>query len=139
MAAMASQAALVVLAVTIVDVGRELGVSVAVVGQARTVTAVSAIITLVAVGAALDRTGVGWLLRCGAVLAMIGCATSAVAPSLWVFLATHVLTGAAVACLLGAGFAGVAGLASHRRASAMAGWSALRCWPGWSEIRWSAY
>lgn len=85
---MASQALLVVLTPTIVEVGREFGASVGVVGQARSVFA----------GAA---------------------AAAAISPSLVVFGAVHALLGVGFACLMSAGFAGVAAFPAEDRPWAM--------------------
>jgi predicted MFS family arabinose efflux permease len=115
---MASQALLVVLAPTVVAVSREFGTTVGAAGQARAVTAVSAIATSLALAAVIDRLAVPALLRRGAALALAGCAAVAAAPALPAFLAAHVLVGVAFACLLSAGFAGVAAFPAGR-----AGWA----------------
>lgn len=119
LAAMASQALLVVLTPTIVDVGRDLGAPVEVVGQARSVTAIVAIATSLAITTFIDRRGVRPLLGFGAVVAVAACGAVAAAPSLTLFLAAHVLVGAAFACLLSGGFAGVAAFPRGERAWAM--------------------
>lgn len=118
-ATMASQGLLVVLAPTIVAVGRELGTPVGAVAQARSITAVAAIVTSVAVTARVDSVGVPRLLGVGAGIAVVACAAVAAAPTFAVFLAAHVLVGLAFACLLSAGFAGVAAFPPARRAWAM--------------------
>lgn len=120
-ATMASQALLVILAPTIVAIGDDLGASVGTVGQARSITAAAA----VAVAAALalnvrvERIGVPRLLAVGAGLGIGACGAVAVAPTVQVFLAAHVLVGLAFACLLSAGFAGVAAFPKERRPRAM--------------------
>ena len=119
LATMASQALLVVLAPTIVAIGSDLGASVGAVGQARSITAGVAIVTSVAITARIDALGVPRLLGLGAALAITACAAVAASPSLAVFLAVHALVGLALACLLTAGFAGVAVFAHERRAWAI--------------------
>jgi predicted MFS family arabinose efflux permease len=119
LAAMASQALLVVLAPTIVAISADLGGSVAEVGQARSITAGVAILTAVAIAAKVDDLGVPRLLGLGAALAVTACAAVAASPTLATFLAAHALVGPAVACLLSASFAGVAAFPRDRRASAI--------------------
>ena len=103
----AAQASIVVLVPIVVEVGRDLDASVSAVGQARTVLAVTAVVAAVFLGPLIDRLGVRPLLGWGAVLALQGAVLSAIAPNLPLFLGAHVVTGAGVACLLSAGFAGV--------------------------------
>jgi predicted MFS family arabinose efflux permease len=119
LATMASQALPVVLAPTIVEVGLEFGTQVGAVGQARSVLAGAAIATSFGIAPFLDRLGVRPLLSWGAILALAGSAGAALAPSLAVFLSIHVLTGIGFACLLSAGFAGVAAFGEEDRAWAM--------------------
>ncbi len=119
LATMASQALLVVLAPTIVEVGREFGVSVGVVGQSRSVLAGASILSSFAIVPFLDRIGIRPLLSWGAGLAVAGSAGAALSPSLPVFLSVQVVIGIGFACLLSAGFAGVATFPREDRASAM--------------------
>ncbi len=119
LATMASQALLVVLAPTIVAIGADLGASVGAVGQARSITAGTAIGASLALAGRIDRVGISRLIAVGAAMAILGCATVAVAPTLAVFLLAHLLVGVALACLLSAGFAGVAAFAQDRRAWAI--------------------
>lgn len=112
---MASQALLVVLSPTIVSIGRDLGAPVAVVGQARSITAAVAIAVSIAIAGRVDALGIRRLLGLGAGLAIVACAALALAPTLAVFLVGHVLVGVAFACLLSAGFAGVAPFSGERR------------------------
>ena len=116
---MASQALPVVLAPTIVEVGLEFGAQVGAVGQARSVLAGAAIATSFGIAPFLDRLGVRPLLFSGALLAIAGSAGAAYASSLEVFLSVHAVTGVAFACLLSAGFAGVASFRGEDRAWAM--------------------
>jgi predicted MFS family arabinose efflux permease len=89
------------------------------VGQARSITAGVAIAASVAITARIDTVGVARLLGLGAALAIGACAAVAASPALPVFLAAHALTGLAFACLLSAGFAGVAAFAHDGRARAI--------------------
>jgi predicted MFS family arabinose efflux permease len=119
LATMASQALIVVLAPTVVAIGAELGASVGAIGQARSITALSAIAASAAIARRIDTTPVSRLIRLGAVLGIVASAAIAAAPSLAAFLLAHVLVGIAVACLLSAGFAGVTVFPSRRRAWAI--------------------
>ena len=103
----AAQASIVVLVPIVVEVGRELDASVSAVGQARAVLAITAVVAALFIGPLIDRLGVRPLLGWGAALGLQGAVLSAVAPSLALFLAAHVVTGIGVACMLSAGFAGV--------------------------------
>ena len=108
LATTATQASIVVLAPLLVEIGRDLGASVSAVGVARSVLAGTAFAGSLAIGPLIDRIGVRPLIVRGALLALAGAVASAAAPSLLVFYAAHVITGMGVACLLSAGFAGVA-------------------------------
>jgi predicted MFS family arabinose efflux permease len=103
----AAQASIVVLVPIVVDVGQDLNASVSAVGQARTVLAITAVVSALFIGPMIDRVGVRPLLTWGSTLALLGAGASAAAPSLALFLLAHVITGTGVACLLSAGFAGV--------------------------------
>jgi predicted MFS family arabinose efflux permease len=116
---MASQGLLVVLSPTIVAIAAELGASVGVIGQARSITAGVAIAASAVISSRIDAVGVPRLLGLGAALALLACAAVAAAPSLGVFLVAHALIGLAFACLLSAGFAGVAAFPPERRAWAI--------------------
>ena len=94
-----------VLVPIVVEVGHELDASVSAVGQARAVLAITAVVAAVFIGPRIDRLGVRPLLGWGAALGLQGAVLSAVAPSLALFLAAHVVTGVGVACMLSAGFA----------------------------------
>ena len=119
LATMASQALLVVLSPTIVAIGDDLGASVGAVGQARSITAGVAIVASIAIAGRIDALGVPRLLGLGAALAIIACAAVALSRTLAVFLGAHVLVGLAFACLVSAGFAGVAAFSPDRRAWAI--------------------
>ena len=115
-ATMASQALLVVLSPTIVAIGHDLGASVSAVGQARSVTAVVAVLSSVFITSRIGAIGVQRLLATGSALAVVACGLVASAPGLWTLLAAHVVVGVAFACLLSGGFAGVAAFPPHDRA-----------------------
>ena len=120
LATMATQASIVVLAPLVVEIGHELSASVSAVGQGRSVMAATAVVASLAIGSMIDRLGVRPLLLWGGWLALAGAAATAAAPSVVLFYLAHVLTGAGVACLLSAGFAGVAAYFDEReRAWAM--------------------
>jgi predicted MFS family arabinose efflux permease len=107
-ATVATQSAIVVLAPLVVEIGRSFDASVSAVGLARSVLAGVAVAVSLAIGPLIDRAGVRPVLLWGAVIAMAGAALTAAAPTLALFYAAHAVSGAGVACLLSAGFAGVA-------------------------------
>ncbi len=108
LATICTQSSIVVLAPLIVAIGRDLGASVSAIGIARAVLAGVAVAVSLLIGPLIDRVGVRPLLVAGASLALAGAGATAAAPSLGLFYAAHAVTGAGVACLLSAGFAGVA-------------------------------
>jgi predicted MFS family arabinose efflux permease len=114
LATTATQASIVVLAPLLVEIGESLGASVSAVGLARSVLAGTAFAGSLVIGPLIDRIGVRPLIVRGAALALAGVAATATAPTLAVFYAAHVVTGLGVACLLSAGFAGVATYFSGR-------------------------
>jgi predicted MFS family arabinose efflux permease len=111
-----------VLAPLIVAIGRDLGASLSAVGLARSVMAATAVVVSLAIGPLIDRVGVAPLIRVGAALALAGAGLSALAPSLGLFYAAHVVTGVGVACLLSAGFAGIASYFGEDQAAWAVGW-----------------
>lgn len=114
LATTATQASIVVLAPLLVEIGHSLGASVSAVGLARSVLAGTAFAGSLAIGPLIDRIGVRPLIVRGGILALAGVVATAAAPTLAVFYAAHVVTGLGVACLLSAGFAGVATYFSGR-------------------------
>jgi predicted MFS family arabinose efflux permease len=108
LATIATQATLFTLVPLIVAIGEDLDASVSAVGQARSVLSITAVLTSFAVGPLIDRIGVRPLVLWGGGLGVAGAAFAAAAPSLPLFFAAQVVLGGAVACLLSAGFAGVA-------------------------------
>ena len=108
LATVCTQSSIVVLAPLIVAIGDDLGASVSAVGVARAVLAGVAVAVSLLIGPLIDRVGVRPLLITGAALAMAGAGATAAAPSLPLFYLAHAITGSGVACLLSAGFAGVA-------------------------------
>lgn len=119
MATMASQALLVVLSPTMVAIAGDLDASVGAVGQARSISAAVAITASIAIVGRIDALGVDRLLRLGAAVAIVACAAVALSTTLAAFLIANVLVGAAFACLVSAGFAGVAAFSPDRRAWAI--------------------
>src|SRR5262249_17778627 len=119
LAAMASQALLVVLAPTITAIGDEFDAWVAAVGPARSVTRAVAVAPSLFIAARIGVFGVRRLLVVGATLELAACALVGLAPSLWFFLGAHVLVALAFACLLSAAFAGVVAFPPEERAWAV--------------------
>lgn len=117
LATTATQASIVVLAPLVVEIGRDLGASVSAIGLARAVLSGVAVGVSLAIGPLIDRIGVRPLIVRGAAIAFTGAVLTAAAPSLPFFYAAHAVTGAGVACLLSAGFAGVASLFHDRDAA----------------------
>jgi predicted MFS family arabinose efflux permease len=117
-----TQATIVVLAPLLVEIGRDFGASLGEVGLARSVLAGTAVAVSIAIGPQIDRYGVGPLIAAGGGLAMLGAALCAAAPSLGWFLAANLVGGAGVACMLSAGFAGVATYFSGARVEWAMGW-----------------
>jgi len=110
----ATQASIVVLAPLLVEIGNSLDASVSAIGLARSVLAGTAFAGSLAIGPLIDRIGVRPLIVRGGALALAGAAATAASPTLAIFYAAHVVTGLGVACLLSAGFAGVASYFSGR-------------------------
>jgi predicted MFS family arabinose efflux permease len=108
LATMTSQALLVVLTPTVVAIVQEFGEPVGVVAQARPILAGAAIATSLGIAPLLDRVGVRPLLSAGALLAVAGSAGAALSHSLPLFICIHAVTGVGFACLLSAGFSGIA-------------------------------
>jgi predicted MFS family arabinose efflux permease len=108
LATIATQASLFTLVPLVVAIGDDFDASVSAVGQARAILSITAVLASLVVGPLIDRIGVRPLVLWGGALGIAGAAASAAAPSLPVFFAAQLLLGAAVACLLSAGFAGVA-------------------------------
>lgn len=119
LATLASQALLVVLSPTIAVIATEFRASTPVVGQARSVTAAAAILTSVAIASRVEVIGVRRLLLAGGALGAVACAAVAAAWSVPALMAAHGLVGISFACLLSAGFSGVAAFPAGRRAWAV--------------------
>ena len=105
-----------------VEIGDEFDASLGSVGLARSVLAATAVGVSLTIGPLIDRVGVGPLIVAGALLAMAGAGLAAASTSLPVFYATQVVTGAGVACMLSAGFAGVAAYFPPERVAWAMGW-----------------
>jgi predicted MFS family arabinose efflux permease len=108
LATMATQASIVTLAPIVAEIADDLNVSISAIGVGRSALAGTAVAASLAIGPMIDRIGVRPLIMAGGGLALAGAAATAAAPSLPFFYAAHVITGGGVACLLSAGFAGVA-------------------------------
>jgi predicted MFS family arabinose efflux permease len=114
LATIATQSSIVVLAPILAEIAGDLGASISATGQARTILAGTAVAVSLAIGPLIDRVGIRPLLVWGSSLALLGAAVTAAAPGLAVFYAAHAITGLGVACMLSAGFAGVAGYFGDR-------------------------
>jgi predicted MFS family arabinose efflux permease len=123
--AAASQAQLVVLAPTVSAVANELRIAVGTAGQARSVTAVAAIVTSLVMLArpAVRRIPPVGLTTAGAAVCLAGTGAVALAPGPVAFLAGHVLVGAGLAALLSVAFIGVAAFPAGERLQ-VTGWVA---------------
>jgi predicted MFS family arabinose efflux permease len=118
---MTAQALLVVLTVSLASVAAELDAEPVAVSQARTVTAAVALACALVLLVKVTSLGVRRIAVGGAVLTLAATVAVSTAGNLAHFLAAHVLVGMAVAAMLTAGYAGLAGMPqSLRRASA--GW-----------------
>jgi len=124
LATMASQSLLVVLSPRLVAIADDLDASIAVVGQARSVTAAVSIVTSLVIIARGARASVPTLLATGGVTTLLGCAAVASASSVATFLVAHVVVGLGFALLLSGGFAGIAAFPHERR-----GWRAAQAVP----------
>lgn len=122
LATAATQASIVVLAPLLVEIGRDFDASLGAVGLARSVLAGTAVAVSLAIGPLIDRSGVGPLIAVGGALSMLGAGLAAAAPSLLWFYAANLAAGAGVACMLSAGFAGVASYFSGDRVEWAMGW-----------------
>ncbi len=109
-----------VLSPLVVEIGADLGASVSAIGVARSVLSGTAVAVSLAIGPVIDRVGVRPLIVRGAVIAFAGALLTAAAPNLGFFYAANAVSGVGVACLLSAGFAGVASsFADHEAPWAM--------------------
>jgi predicted MFS family arabinose efflux permease len=121
-ATVATQASIVVLAPLMVEIGRDFDTGLGAVGVARSVLAATAVAVSLGIGPLIDRVGVRPLIIGGALFALAGAALTAASPSLIPFYGAHVVTGVGVACLLSAGFAGVAAYFGDEHAAWAVGW-----------------
>jgi predicted MFS family arabinose efflux permease len=96
----ASQAALLVLSPTLVDIAREFGVSTATAGQLRSVSGAAGGVTALLLATAPRRPGLRELLSVGAALIAAGAALSAAAPSFAVLAAAQAMLGVGVGLLV---------------------------------------
>ena len=107
------------------DIARDLGVSVAVAGQLRTVSGLAAGVTALAAGALARRLGVRRLLLAGLWLIALGSAVSAVAPSFAVLAAAQPAIGAGIATVLAAGWSAASAWAPPPERARLLGWAIL--------------
>jgi predicted MFS family arabinose efflux permease len=116
---LAGNSLLVVLGPTMVAVAGEFAAPDGAVGQARTIAGAAAILASPLVARLIDRAGIRAALHTGSALTVLAGVAVAAAPTLVAFLAAHVVTGVAVACLGAAGLAGVAAFPRERSARAI--------------------
>ena len=107
------------------------------VGQARSITAATAIVASIVIARRIDTVGISRLLVLGAALGVLGCGAVSAAPTLAAFLLAHVVIGTALAMLLSGGFAGVAAFAGTGERGQSATSRERTRWPGSSSRRWS--
>ncbi len=101
----ASQAALLVLSPTIVDIAREFGVSTATAGQLRSVSGTTGGLTALVLATAPRRPGLRELLSLGAALIALGSILSAAAPSFLVLAGAQAVLGVGIGLLVALGIA----------------------------------
>lgn len=130
LAALTWQALVVVLTPSIAAVGRDFGVSVSVVGQARTISAAVALATALILIVFVSTLGVRRIAEGGAIAAVIGSLAVATAPGLVPYLAAHVVMGLAQAALLTAAFTGLACFTGRARTWG-AGWVTAAAGTAW--------
>jgi MFS transporter, YNFM family, putative membrane transport protein len=116
---LAGNSLLVVLGPSLVEVARDFAAPDGAVGQARTIAGASAILATPLVARLIDRAGLRAALRAGSALAVLAGVAVAAAPTFVAFLAAHVVTGVALACLGSAGLAGVAAFPREHSARAI--------------------
>ena len=121
LATIATQASIVVLAPLMVEIGRDFDAGIGAVGIARSALAATAVAVSLAIGPLIDRVGAAADHR-GRPVGDGGCRTHGGVAHLIPFYAAHVVTGAGVACLLSAGFAGVAAYFGDEHAAWAVGW-----------------
>ncbi len=118
-----SQSLLVVLTPALGFVAADLHVAPESVGQARTVTAVAALLATAAALRSRALRGPRPLAFTGVLIGAAGAVTAAITVTLWQFLAAHVLVGIGSALLLSAAFTGAATFPAGRRRG-VTGWVA---------------
>lgn len=107
-----SQAALLVLSPTLVDVARDLHVSTATAGQLRSISGAVGGVTALALAAAPRRPGLRTLLSAGAGFVSAGAGLSAAAPSFALLAAAQAVIGVGVGLLVAVGIAAAGSWAS---------------------------
>jgi DHA1 family inner membrane transport protein len=102
---LASQSAMLVLAPTLVDVARELGVSTATAGQLRSISGATGGVTALVLATAARRPGLRELLSAGAGLVVLGSGLSAAAPSFIALAIAQAILGVGIGLLVAVGIA----------------------------------
>jgi predicted MFS family arabinose efflux permease len=121
----AAQAGLLTLSPILPTVARDFGVSTAAAGQLRTLVGLTGGVTALAVVLVGRRLGLRRLLLAGNGLLVLGCAASALAPSLLALAAAQVAVGAATGILVAGGLAAAAAWAAPQRRTATLAWASL--------------
>jgi MFS transporter, DHA1 family, inner membrane transport protein len=142
----AAQASVLVLSPILVEVGRDLGVSTASVGQLRTISGLVAAVTALLLGRLAGHVSLRDLLLTGCALLALGSVLSAVSPTYAVLALAQVPTGVALAILLSAGVAGVAEWAAEDQRARVLSWALVGQASSWivgmpiiglvSEVTW---
>jgi DHA1 family inner membrane transport protein len=101
----ASQAGMLVLSPTLIDVAREFGVSPATAGQLRSISGATGGVTALVLAAAARRPGPRQLLSLGAALVALGSALSAAAPSFTALAVAQGVLGVGIGLLVAVGIA----------------------------------
>ena len=104
----ASQAAMLVLSPTLVEVAHDFGVSTATAGQLRSISGATGGVTAVVLATAPWRPGLRELLSAGAGLVAVGSGLSAAAPSFAVLAAAQAVLGVGIGVLIAVGIAAAA-------------------------------
>lgn len=106
LATIASQSSMASIPPLFVGIGDSYDVTIGTVGQVRSISALTAVISTLLVGGWLHRRGARPVMIFGGLLGAIGAALSGLAPSLLVFGVAQAITGVGICFLLSAGFAG---------------------------------
>lgn len=121
-ATIASQSSMASVPPLFVGIGNQFNASIGTVGQVRSVSAFSAVLTALLVGGWIHRHGARVVMIAGGLLAATGALISALAPNLLVLGAGQAVVGVGIACLLSSGFAGAGEFFSPEARDWAIGW-----------------